>query len=248
LTSEEETEEILAAPGGIRLLLPTSLQQWLEPNRTVLIPDVQSSQKGMILEDGEESHEEASTQEEPSDSDPCDQDAHQKDIHQKVNRESRAKEVSIPLSESTVTPPLSPDPIQVLGSILKELTVSGIQKTFQRIPDSWVEGAAAASTVALVLHLRTSSRARRFICGALEGTTALSLAGLSLVTISGLLSKHGISVDSSHTPKNTFLLPVRRLVEAVRSRGDVRHLQASVALFVLYYFGLRRKRINSGTY
>lgn len=250
LTSEKDTAEILTAPGGVRQLLPLSMQEWLEPTCE---KDSNVNLESMVDED-EESKEE-STSHECHDTD-METDS---DVDKSEARTSRSIPIAASQSQeqpkptqSTRLPPSPPqDPLVVMGSIVKELSMEGIHRVVQGVPDSWLRGASVAGILALCLQLRTSPRARHIVLGLLEGSTAMGFAGVALGAMSALAAKQnaGRTDPSTRAAPTAAAIPMglaqtilKRAKELISTTVNSRQLQATIALLVMYYF--RRGRRN----
>ena len=250
LTSEKDTAEILTAPGGVRQLLPLSMQEWLEPTCE---KDSNVNLESMVDED-EESKEE-STSHECHDTD-METDS---DVDKSEARTSRSIPIAASQSQeqpkptqSTRLPPSPPqDPLVVMGSIVKELSMEGIHRVVQGVPDSWLRGASVAGILALCLQLRASPRARHIVLGLLEGSTAMGFAGVALGAMSALAAKQnaGRTDPSTRAAPTAAAIPMglaqtilKRAKELISTTVNSRQLQATIALLVMYYF--RRGRRN----
>ena len=250
LTSEKDTAEILTAPGGVRQLLPLSMQEWLEPTCE---KDSNVNLESMVDED-EESKEE-STSHECHDTD-METDS---DVDKSEARTSRSIPIAASQSQeqpkptqSTRLPPSPPqDPLVVMGSIVKELSMEGIHRVVQGVPDSWLRGASVAGILALCLQLRTSPRARHIVLGLLEGSTAMGFAGVAFGAMSALAAKQnaGRTDPSTRAAPTAAAIPMglaqtilKRAKELISTTVNSRQLQATIALLVMYYF--RRGRRN----
>lgn len=250
LTSEKDTAEILTAPGGVRQLLPLSMQEWLEPTCE---KDSNVNLESMVDED-EESQEE-STSHECHDTD-METDS---DVDKSEARTSRSIPIAASQSQeqpkptqSTRLPPSPPqDPLVVMGSIVKELSMEGIHRVVQGVPDSWLQSASVAGILALCLQLRASPRARHIVLGLLEGSTAMGFAGVALGAMSALAAKQnaGRTDPSTRAAPTAAAIPMglaqtilKRAKELISTTVNSRQLQATIALLVMYYF--RRGRRN----
>jgi hypothetical protein len=249
LTSPEETSEILLAPGGVRQLLPAPLQQWLEE-------DPKQRQLRIDKIEGSGEHREDATTDSDTDSETEKAPAQKSRSMPSLSGE---KPSVIHTSSSTNdASPLPPaDPLMVMGKIVKELSLDGMQSMVKSIPDAWLQGASIAGTLALCLHLRSSPRARNVVGGVLEGTTAMGFAAVAVGGFSALLAKQGVARPVA-SPRSRGTAPpemlpsgwkqfVLRHIKTIASRcKNSRQLQAAVAFIALYYFGRVRRRQLAG--
>lgn len=264
-TDEEDATHILTSPGGIRQLLPRSVQQWLESSNLggdVLAahsPHGLESTTGMCEDRDEEvsssstnSCQDMDTEMEFSNGTPP-RSADSGGIFATQHRENTPRSAEGTRSPPSEDPP--PDPLVVMGTILKELSFDGMSRLAQGIPDAWLQRASVAGALALCLQLRSSSRTRRILLGVLEGSTAIGFASVALVALSGLVAKNaviladskplaGLRLSTTSMPTGVVYILLKRIKALVSVRMSSKQLQAAIALLVVYY--LRRSSPNRG--
>jgi hypothetical protein len=268
IRDEERTKTILLAPGGVRQLLPTSLQQWLEVpfgEEATSIPTSQSRKSVAVVDEDDEEESQDSLIGDCHDTDvesDSDADAHASTRTKSNEQQQQRTKQQAPPTTSTRTAstqhssssPLPPDSVwEVIGTIVKELSQETIQHIVQGMPDLWLQGASVAGALALCLQLRSSPRTRRIILDMFETSTAMGLGGLMISALSAMIVKHtfsrteplsGLRPTATVTTAGFGRIMLTRLQKLLSSHVNSKKIQAAVAFLILYSIQRRRSTRN----
>jgi hypothetical protein len=274
ISDEELAKDIMLAPGGVRQLLPTSIQRWLdqEPSceEATFMPTT-TSRRSVDVEvdmDDDEDESQGSLIRECHDTDmESDSDAeghvsnrtssNKQDQHQhKKKRTTRQAPPSTATTANThqsSSPSRPPDLWVVVRTIVKELSQETILHTVQGIPDSLLQGATVAGALALCIQLRCSPRARRILLDVVEGSTAMGLGSLMISALAAMIMKQRVSRTepmSGSRPPGTVTAAgfsrtvLSRLTSLLSGHVNSKKIQAAIAFLLLYSF--QRIRGNRG--
>jgi hypothetical protein len=258
---EEVATHILMEPGGIQQLLPRSVRQWLKSSN--LCGDDQSAQSPDRLEsttgtceDHDEDFSSSSTNScQDTDTEMERSDATQARVGDTGRTYAKQEREQTPISADGIRSPVSvdppPDPLVVMGTILKELSFDGVSRLTQGIPDAWLQRASVAGAVAFYLQLRSSPRTRRMVLGVLEGSTAIGFASVALGALIALVAKNsiiranpsptaGVRLSTTLMPASLVYLLLKRIKDRVSTHVSSTQVKAAIALLLVYY--LRRSR------
>lgn len=275
ISDDQLTKDILLTPGGVRQLLPTFMQNWLEEEGSCEDATTMSTittRKSVVVvvvdEDDNDDESQGSLIRECHDTDmesDSDADAHvstrTNSNRQQQQQQQRTTRQAPPLTTTTTSNTCQssssrpPDSVWVVvGTIVKELSQETIQNIVQGIPDSWLRGTTMAGTLALCLQLRSSSRARRLLLDIFEVSATMGLGGLMISALSAMIVKHSLSrTEPQSGSRPTGLVTATGFGSIVLSQlklwlsGHVnsKKIQAAIAFLVLYSFQRIRSNRDS---
>lgn len=256
-----QARSILSSPGGYKLLLPESLQHWLEskkeasPSQPENIsigpdPDADSSSDGGLDSDDDRSDHvsrdfpETPTKEpdfrQPKDQIPRQIDDQLKNCETKdmPHRHRSAQPTPIDIEENPT------DPVKVMFGILRDMVSEKLQIHAQSIPESTIETVGMTAFVALAIHLMCRRNARKAVGGALEGIFALGLSGVAAGAFSTVFARH-ILLGNIRDGKTLQIVAggvaTRIGTKLKRMAEKNSKIKGIVAVFVLSLLGSRKR-------
>lgn len=230
-TSEDQARTIMTRPGGIRELLPESMQAWLHPEEESRVGEliVDEDKPRVVVVD---SVPDDTSDDETTEDDTCDE----------ASRE--------PTPAAATTPPHHiPSPGEVIRSISHELFTGFVHNTLEPIPDPVLGGASVAAAVACFFHLYSSRRARRIAMGVIDGGLTFTFAGVALAAASALVAKHSLDPSTLMNPARIRAMltgtRLRSMMRLLLAQANTPKVQGALALVVMWYFGRSRRRRRS---
>ena len=268
-TSEEQARSILSSPGGLKVVLPEVLQNWLNIDDSKLcveMPNVKDIDTNICSHECDRSNQTEETLESREEETKA---ANAMELEYSHNMGKIASRVESPyyapvnrkhglqskkntmdaattpaICESRETCPSSP--LDVMGSILRDLASDAIKRTCIGIPDSAIQMLAVAASAAFALHISYSPRARRTVAGVAEGSVALSFASVAVGAVAALITKAYVlgSHPSDEVERSQLSSFVRSILAKLRQTcvagGGFRRLQGIIAVLILLHVGRRR--------
>lgn len=268
-TSEEQARSILSSPGGFMVMLPEALQVWLNNDDSKLC-DETPNVKEIDTDIGEHECDRSNQTEETLES--CEEEikapnamegeyshnvgkltsrvasSYDAPVSRKRGLQSKKNAMDASMMpafcESPETRP--PSPLDVMGSILRDLASDAIKHTCIGIPDYAIQTLAVAASAAFALHISCCPRARRIVAGIAEGTAALSFASVAVGAVAALITKAYVvgSHPGDGVERRQLLSSVRGILVKLRQTcvagGGFRRLQGIIAVLILLHVGRRR--------
>jgi hypothetical protein len=234
LPSENDSIQLWMTPGGIKHLLPTQIQRWLlcETSRLTDYHPYLSENHTFLNSDVMTVPPE--TDSETDSVEKC--VLPDKLISSSQSLGDKPSPASISSTSSIPQTPLSSDPVSLVRTIALEWAEKPITNLIQRIPDRALHGTVIVSIVALVLHLRCSSQARKLLRSFWEG---LTLAGLTSALFGSLIVVGAkSSMQIPNTPHSS-----RQILRWASSIYNLsRKWKAAFALLLFYVTSQNRSR------
>lgn len=256
----QEAKNILTSPGGFQVMLPENIQQWLHKNETAKEEEEDGNEKDCDQSNQTQETEQSSETEMRNATHDDDDEYSVKQVPFKLDSKRGApasrgvktragKNKALPPPPSIVHNPSQPCthppqyPLDVMGSILKEMASDFIKRTCSSMSDSTIQRLAVTASVAFCLQMYKSPRSRRIVTGAIEGSAAFTFAGVAVGAITALVTKAQFSeCPTSPSAGGQPSSLITSVLAKLRQAAGVRRLQGIVAVLVLWYVGRRRHR------
>jgi hypothetical protein len=254
----QEAKNILTSPGGFQVMLPENIQQWLHGNETT--KDEEDGNEKDCDQSNQTQETEQSSETEMRNATHGDNDQYSDEqVPFKLDSKRDApasRGVKTRAGKNNALPPPSivhnssppcthpPQyPLDVMGSILKEMASDFIKRTCSSMSDSTIQRLAVTASVAFCMQMYKSPRSRRIVTGAIEGSAAFTFASVAVGAITALVTKaHFSECPTSPSAGGQPSSLITRVRAKLRQAAGVRRLQGIVAVLVLWYVGRRRHR------
>ena len=263
LTSSDEARTVLLSPGGCKLLLPESMQTWLEEDEgsssrgtrqlPLEKPDMEEEEEGnsdtsasesarVEGEDNSISSDEASFRERgiPDSSESLNSNSAR---HASQSRCSNEAPDTVPKESRTERPSAGLiDPVTMMISIMKELAFERMTPLMKRLPaESTLENVGTAAAFALALQISLRLRSKRSL---LSSISALTLGGVATTAFSTILAKHAVlgNIQDKESLQLVAETIAMRIWKRLKSSAMTKvRWQGILAMVVLTLVGRRRR-------
>ena len=268
VVNEEEARCMLLQPGGWRLLLPEAVQNWIfescdedQPAITVEEPrtrdsDAKSnpstsrSNNGISLSEASEIYELEKDRIRGETFDVSSLIGVRIDAERQSETPSTERDSAKRRQEETSNPddsPQPPLPINVFGSVVKEIVTDAIHQTLSTFShDKWLEMVGGAISVLLLGQLVLSRRSRQIILGLLTGATTAGLVSAWGVSMASLLAKYSMQQtrEAGVSPLSMNPQYLRTILKRIAERCKDAKVQCLIAALVITYWGRRRSQTH----
>lgn len=245
-----EAKSVLLDAGGIKALLPLSMQAWLNKGKVVEMSKVSHSENAVTVETVDTESDCSISDCQPSldeyreciIAEPPFSEYHLPDMNDTEQElENDMKDDATRGLGPSPTQHFPKDPVAVLFVIIREMVLKQIRPYFASIPESTLEVIGTTAAVALCAQMGLRFRSKRTFW---SSASTILLSGLTTGAFATLLVRHTVmgnisDLDSLKLMSETTLL---RALERVKSLATKNHRwKGFLAMIVLFWVGRQRR-------